>query len=153
MTTAIAAPPKTTAVAFDLEGGLINVSKIHRFANDASRFHSAMLGCPPNRDVVAAAQRAHEDGKTVLVMTGGDRRLEQLVVTWLGRHGVPATLLLMRSRNDFRPGAVVKRERLRAAHFQFGHITVWSADPSVNRLSEQEGIDVVELPGYWGDVA
>jgi hypothetical protein len=57
----------------------------------------------------------------------------------------------MRSRHDYRPGAVVKRERLRAAHRQFGSLTVWSADPSVNRLSEQEGIDVVELPGYWGD--
>ncbi|MFK0159174.1 hypothetical protein ACIQVK_44775 [Streptomyces sp. NPDC090493] len=153
MTTAVAAPPKTAAVAFDLEGGLIDVSTIHHLANDASRFHSAMLGCPPNRDVVAAAQRARESGKTVLVMTGGDRRLEQLVVTWLGEHDVPATLLLMRGRTDYRPGAVVKRERLRAAHRQFGSLTVWSADPSVNRLSEQEGIDIVPLPGYWGDLS
>jgi hypothetical protein len=149
VTTAIA-PPRT-AVAFDLEGGLVNVSRIRHLANDASRFHAAMLECPPNRNVVAAARRASESGKTVLVMTGGNRRLEQLVVTWLGRHGVPAALLLMRDRTDYRPGAVVKRERLRAAHRQFGNLTVWSADPSVNRLSEQEGIDVVELPGYWGD--
>ncbi|MFB8120542.1 hypothetical protein ACFQ6U_13885 [Streptomyces sp. NPDC056465] len=152
MTTAVA-PPRTAAVAFDLEGGLINVSTIHHLAADASRFHSAMLGCPPNRDVVAAARRASRSGKAVLVMTGGDRRLEQLVATWLSRNGVPARLLLMRSRNDFRPGAVVKRERLRAAHGQFGSLSVWSADPSVNRLSQREGIDVVELPGYWGDVS
>lgn len=151
MTTA--APPKTAAVAFDLEGGLIDVSTIHHLANDASRFYSAMLGCPPNRDVVAAARSARGSGNTVLVMTGGNRRLERLVVAWLGRHDVPATLLLMRGRTDFRPGAVVKRERLRAAHSQFGDLTVWSADPSVNRLSEQEGIDVVPLPGYWGDLS
>ncbi|MFE4579375.1 HAD family hydrolase [Streptomyces chartreusis] len=151
MTTAIATPPKTAAVAFDLEGGLINVSAIHHVAKDSSRFHAAMLGCPPNRDVVATARHARESGKTVLVMTGADRRLEQLVVTWLGRQDVPATLLLMRGRTDYRPGAVVKRERLRAAYRQFGSLTVWSADPSVNRLSEQEGIDVVALPGYWGD--
>lgn len=144
------APPRTAAVAFDLEGGLIDVSGIHHLANDASRFHSAMLECPPNRDIVADARSAHQAGSTVLVMTGGDRRLEQLVVNWLGRHGVPAALLLMRSRNDYRPGAVVKRERLRAAHRQFGSLTVWSADPNVNRLSEQEGIDVIALPGYWG---
>lgn len=149
MTTAIA-PPRT-AVAFDLEGGLIDVSSIHHLANDASRFHRASLECPPNRDVVAAARRAHESGKAVLVMTGGDRRLEQLVATWLGRNGVPATLVLMRGRGDYRPGAVVKRERLRGAHRQFGSLTVWSADPSVTRLSEQEGITVTELPGYWGD--
>lgn len=151
--TSVIAPPKTAAVAFDLEGGLIDVSGIHHLASDASRFHRASLDCPPNRDVVAAAQRAHESGKTVLVMTGGDRRLEQLVATWLGRNGVPATLLLMRSRNDYRPGAVVKRERLRAAHRQYGNLTVWSADPSVARLSEQDGINVVPLPGYWGETA
>ncbi|MEV8344590.1 hypothetical protein [Streptomyces niveus] len=153
MTAAIAAPRQTAAVAFDLEGGLIDVSTIHHLSNDASRFHSAMLGCPPNRDVVAAARRARESGKTVLVMTGVDRRLEQLVSTWLGQHGMPATLLLMRSRNDFRPDAVVKRERLRAACQQFDSLTVWSADPSVNRLSEREGIDVVPLRGYWGDLS
>ncbi|MGW4086930.1 phosphatase domain-containing protein [Streptomyces sp. NPDC004822] len=150
MTTAIAAPARA-AVAFDLEGGLINVRRIRKLATDASRFHSAMLGCPSNRNVVAAARRAHESGKAVLVMTGGDRRLEQLVITWLNRNGVPATLLLMRSRHDYRPSAVVKRERLRAAHRQFEALTVWSADPSVARLSEQDGIDVVPLPGYWAD--
>ncbi|QOV40191.1 hypothetical protein IM697_18390 [Streptomyces ferrugineus] len=95
MTTAVA-PPSTAAVAFDLEGGLIDVSSIHYLANDASAFHRASLGCPPNRDVVAAARHAHESGKTVLVMTGGDKRLEQLVATWLVRSGVPATLILMR---------------------------------------------------------
>ncbi|GHH22237.1 hypothetical protein [Streptomyces lanatus] len=141
------------AVAFDLEGGLIDVSRIHALANDASRFHRASLGCPPNREVVNAARWAYENGKVVLVMTAGDRRLEQLVATWLGRNGVPATLVLMRGRGDYRPGAVVKRERLRAAHRQFGNLTVWSADPGVNRLSEQEGIEVIPLPGYWGDVA
>ncbi|WP_326724686.1 hypothetical protein OHT59_40425 [Streptomyces sp. NBC_00243] len=139
------------AVAFDLEGGLIDVSRIHALVNDASRFHRASLGCPPNREVVQAARWAHASGKVVLVMTGGDRRLEQLVATWLGRNGVPATLVLMRGRGDYRPGAVVKRERLRAAHRQFGSLTVWSADPSVTRLSEQEGIEVIPLPGYWGD--
>ncbi|MET9731986.1 hypothetical protein ABZZ79_15435 [Streptomyces sp. NPDC006458] len=152
MTATAVAQAQREAVAFDLEGGLINVSRIRKLAGDASRFHSAMLGCPPNRAVVAAARRAHENGKAVLVMTGGNRRLEQLVVTWLARNDVPAALLLMRSRNDFRPGAVVKRERLRAAHLQFGGLTVWSADPSLNRLSEQEGIDVIPLPGYWGEV-
>ncbi|PNG22351.1 hypothetical protein [Streptomyces cahuitamycinicus] len=148
MTTAVA---QREAVAFDLEGGLINVSGIHDLARDASAFHRASLGCPPNLDVVNAARRARERGAAVLVMTSGDRRLQQLVTVWLGRNGVPATLLLMRSRHDHRPGAVVKREQLRAAHHQFGSLTVWSADPSVNRLSEQDGIDVVELTGYWGD--
>ncbi|MFK0279506.1 hypothetical protein ACIQVL_03395 [Streptomyces sp. NPDC090499] len=152
MTTAIA-PPNTGAVAFELEGGLVNVSSIHHLAKDASAFYAAMLGCPPNPDVVAAARRARAGGKTVLAMTGGDRRLEQLVITWLGRHSVPATLVLMRGRGDYRPSAVVKRERLRAAHRQFGNLTVWSADPSVNRLAEQEGLDVVPLPGYWGDLS
>ncbi|MFI8206764.1 hypothetical protein [Streptomyces sp. NPDC085937] len=151
MTTALAAPPLAPAVVFDLEGGLINVRRVRHLANDASRFYSAMLGCPPNRNVVNAAVRAHVNGKVVLVMTGGDRRLEQLVITWLNRNGVPTALLWMRSRHDYRPGAVVKRERLRAAHRQFDGLTVWSADPSVVRLSEQDGIDVVELPGYWGE--
>ncbi|MFF9901283.1 hypothetical protein [Streptomyces longispororuber] len=146
-----AAPPRTTAVAFDLEGGLIDVSAVRHLAGDASRFHSAMLDCPPRRDVVAAARHARASGKTVLVMTGGDRRLEQLTATWLGRNGVPASMLLMRCRNDYRPGAVVKRERLRAAHRRFSNLTVWSADPSVTRLSKQEGITVMELPGYWED--
>lgn len=150
MTTAIA-PSKTAAVAFDLEGGLINVSRIHHLAGDATRFHTAMLGCPRNDDVVAAARSAHKCGKSVLVMTGADRRLQQLVGTWLGRNGVPATLVLMRSRADYRPSAVAKREQLRAVHRQFDSLTVWSADPSVARLAEQEGADVMLLPGYWGE--
>ncbi|MFF8696209.1 hypothetical protein ACF08W_28760 [Streptomyces sp. NPDC015144] len=153
MTTVIDAPPRTAATVFDLEGGLVDVSAIHGLARDASRFHSAMLECPPHLDVVAAARSAHQAGETVLVMTSGDRRLERRVITWLARHGVPAALLLMRSRNDFRPSAVVKRERLRAAHYRFECLSVWSADPSVTRLSEQDGIDVVPLPGYWGDLS
>lgn len=150
MTTAVGAPPRT-AVAFDLEGGLVDVSRIHHLAHDSAAFHSAMLGCPPNRTVVAAAQQAFGSGKTVLVMTGGSRRLEHLVAVWLGREGVPATLVLMRGRGDYRPSAVVKRERLRAASRQFANLTVWSADPSVTRLTEREGISVKVLPGYWGD--
>jgi hypothetical protein len=153
VTTAIAAPPKTAAVAFDLEGGLINVRSIRHLASDAAAFYRAVLQCPPNRRVVQAAREAHANGKTVLVMTGGDKRLEQLVVTWLGAHGVPANLVLMRGRGDFRPTAVVKGERLRAALRQFGGLTVWSADPSVARVSERDGIDVHALPGYWGETA
>lgn len=152
MTTAIA-PPTVAAVAFDLEGGLINVSKIHHLAGDTSRFHAAMLGCPPNPRVVAAARHAKESGRTVLVMTGGDRRLEQLVITWLGRNAVSTTMVLMRGRGDYRPSAVVKQEQLRASYCHFGQLTVWSADPSVARLSEQDGMDVVMLPGYWGDLS
>jgi hypothetical protein len=148
--TTVIAPPRT-AVAFDLEGGLIDVSHIHHLAGDASRFHSAMLGCPPNPDVVAAARQASACGMTVLVMTGADRRLEALVGVWLGRNGVPSMLVQMRGRGDHRPSAVVKRERLIAAHSQFGGLTVWSADPSVARLSEREGINVMPLPGYWGE--
>ncbi|WP_409473510.1 hypothetical protein [Streptomyces sp. HC307] len=86
MTTAVA---MRDAVAFDLEGGLIDVSSINHLANDASALHRAILGCPPNHDFVAAARRAHESGRAVLVMTGGDRRLEQLVLTWLGRKVCP----------------------------------------------------------------
>ncbi|MEE1764381.1 hypothetical protein [Streptomyces sp. SP18BB07] len=150
MTTAIA-PPRT-AVVFDLEGGLINVSRIRRLAGDASAFHRASLGCPPNLGIVKAARRAHEQGATVLVITGGDRRLEPLVAAWLVRHTVPSTLVLMRGRGDYRPGAVVKREQLRAAHRQFANLSVWSADPNLTRLSEQEGITTTVLPGYWGEV-
>ncbi|MER6109347.1 HAD family hydrolase [Streptomyces hirsutus] len=157
MTTVAAPAPRTVAasareaVAFDLEGGLINVRRICRLASDASAFHAAMLGCPPNRRVVAAARRAHANGQSALVMTGGSRRLEQLAVTWLGRNGVPGTLILMRSRGDYRPDAVMKRERLLAIRRQFTSLTVWSADPNVTRLSAREGIDVTELSGYWGD--
>ncbi|WP_409473509.1 hypothetical protein [Streptomyces sp. HC307] len=64
---------------------------------------------------------------------------------------MPATLVLMRGRGGYRPGAVVKRERLRAAHRQFANLSVWSADPNVTRLSEQEGLHVTVLPGCWGD--
>ncbi|GAA2439525.1 hypothetical protein [Streptomyces glaucus] len=149
MTTVIA-PPRE-AVAFDLEGGLADVTRIHRLASDASRFYQAILKCPANRDVVRAAKEAHKSGKTVIVMTGGDQRLAPVVAQWLTRHRVPSTLVLMRGRGDHRPSAVVKRERLRAAHRQFPHLSVWSADPGLAHLSEREGIPVTKLPGYWGN--
>lgn len=149
MTTAIA-PPRE-AVAFDLEGGLANVTRIHRLAGDASRFYQAILKCPANRDVVRAAKEAHKSGKTVIVMTGGDHRFAPVVAQWLARHRVPSTRVLMRGRGDYRPSAVVKLERLCIAHRQFPTLTVWSADPGLAHLSEQEGITVTKLPGYWGD--
>lgn len=145
--TTVVAPPRE-AVVFDLEGGLINVSRIHHLAKDASAFHRASLNCPPNRAVVNAARQAHENGKVVLVMTGGDQRLKQHVAAWLAQHHVPSTMVLMRCRGDYRPGAVVKRERLRAAHRQFANLSVWSADPNVTRLSEQEDIHVTMVPGW-----
>jgi hypothetical protein len=60
VTTAVA---QRNAVVLDLEGGLIHVSGILHLAKGASAFHSASLECPPNRDVVSAAQRAHKSGK------------------------------------------------------------------------------------------
>ncbi|WP_328491269.1 HAD family hydrolase [Streptomyces zaomyceticus] len=149
MTTAVA--PRRIGLVIDLEGGLINVRSIRHLAQDASQFHRASLRCPPNRRIVADARRAHRNGMAVLVMTGGDRRLGEHIRAWLGRNEVPAAVLLMRCQGDYRPGAVVKRERLRAARRQFDDLTVWSADPSVTRLSERDGIAVRELPGYWGE--
>ncbi|MGW0032999.1 hypothetical protein ACWDXD_24680 [Streptomyces sp. NPDC003314] len=151
MTTAVAPPLTRTAIVFDLEGCLIDVSSIHHLANNAAAFHRAALGCPLNRGGAEAARQAHHDGKTVLVMTGADRRLEDLVSVWLGRNAVPASRLLMRNRQDYRPAAVVKRDRLRLARGLFDQVTVWSADPSVTRVLAREGFAVKELPGYWGD--
>ena len=150
--TTVAAPPRE-AVAFDLEGGLINVARIHHLAGDASQFHTAMLRCPANHNTLKAVQRAHVRGKTILVMTGAGRNLEPAVSRWLARYKVPTNLVLMRGRGDFRPSAVVKREKLRHVHHQFPSLTVWSDDPSVIRLSERDGMDVLALSGYWGEVA
>lgn len=146
MTTAVA---QRNAAVFDLEG-LIDVSGIRHLAKNAAAFSRASLGCPANRDVVSAARRAHKSGKTVLVITGGDRRLEQLVAAWLRLHRVPSTLVMMRCRGDYRPGPVVKRERLRAARLRFAGFEVWSGDQNVARLLEQDGIDVTVVPG-WED--
>lgn len=143
------------AVIYDLQGTLIDVRSIRHLVErdkpDFDAFHSATVNCPPHQDVVDASRRDHVAGKTVLCMTGMNEKFRGSMVTWLRRHDVPFSLLMMRGNRDFRKDFIVKREMLLEARLRGFSVTHATDDnPQVIDLWKRENIPVTVVPGWTG---
>jgi hypothetical protein len=145
----------TEAVVFDVQGTLIDVSSIRHMVEcdkpDFDGFHSVTGICPPHQDVVDEARRQHVAGKVIIVMTGMNEKFRGTVVTWLNRHNVPFSLLLMRGNRDFRKDFIVKAEMLKAARLRGFSVThAWDDNPQIIDLWKNENIPVTVVPGWTG---
>lgn len=141
----------TNAVIFDVDGTLCDVQGIRHYVREERNFdlfHRASLFCPPIPEVVALTHSLDPRVKRIVV-TARQNRYEDVTKMWLQKHNVRYDRLYMRAWDDTRKDYTVKREILAQIRSD-GFVPVFAVDdnPQVIRLWKQEGIPVMEIPGF-----
>jgi beta-phosphoglucomutase-like phosphatase (HAD superfamily) len=150
---------KPTAVIFDMDGTLADVSSIrhHLTAFDESKrrvvkhfdkFHSESVNVPPHTHVVNAAQVAHMLGHKILIVTARKHMWRHQTAWWLAMHGVPSDMLIMRGDMDQRKDYLVKKDMLATIKQAYNVIHAWDDNPSIIKLWTEEGIPCTIVDGW-----
>lgn len=150
-----------TAVIFDMDGTLADVSSIRHHLNkfDSTqrrvmkhfhRFHAESVSVPAHDYVVNASQVAHMMGHAVLVVTARKHMWRHHTAWWLAIHDVPSDMLMMRGNDDNRKDYEVKKDMLDTIRKAYNVIHAWDDNPSIIKLWTEEGISTTVVPG-WED--
>ena len=148
-----------TAVIFDMDGTLANVSSIRyylkrwddskgRAVKDFDAFHSESVNVPAHRWVVNHAQVAHMLGHDVLIVTARRHMWRNHTAWWLALHDVPSAALFMRGNDDSRPDYEVKADMLSTIRKAWNVIHAVDDNPNVIRLWQENGIPTTVVPGW-----
>jgi beta-phosphoglucomutase-like phosphatase (HAD superfamily) len=148
-----------TAVIFDMDGTLANVSSIRhhlttfeatkrRAIKHFNRFHAESVNVPPHSHVVNAAQVAKMLGHDVLIVTARKHMWRHHTAWWLAMHDVPSDALFMRGNKDDRPDFDVKKDILSTIRQAWNPIHAWDDNPSIIALWKQEGIPHTVVDGW-----
>jgi phosphoglycolate phosphatase-like HAD superfamily hydrolase len=150
---------KKTAVIFDMDGTLADVSSIRHYLKsfDESKrrvikhfdkFHDESINVPPHNHVVNAAQIAHMLGHAVLIVTARKHMWRHHTAWWLALHRVPSDMLMMRGNLDNRKDYLVKRDMLATIRKAYNVIHAWDDNPSIIKLWTEEGIPCTIVDGW-----
>lgn len=148
-----------SAVIFDIDGSLANVSSIRHYLNrfdekkrrnvkDFNAFHAESVNVPPHDHVVNAAQVAKMLGHDVIVVSSRRHMWRHHSAWWLAMHSVPSDALFMRGNDDHRPDYEVKRDILAMIRKAWNPIHAWDDNPAIIRLWAEEGIPHSIVPGW-----
>ncbi|MGH1562993.1 hypothetical protein [Mumia sp. DW29H23] len=144
--------PRPTAVIFDVDGTLCDVSTVRHHVRGPRRnfdaFHAASLACPPNAEVAEAARRASRDGHAVLVVTGRAARWARPTGFWLALHDIPSDGLFTRDEHDQRSDVAVKTDILALIRRRYDVVAAYDDNPSVIALWKSYGIPVHTVAGW-----
>lgn len=148
-----------TAVIFDMDGTLADVSSIRHYlkkwddskgrsVKDFHAFHAESVNVPPHSHVQNAAQMAHILGHDVLIVTARKHMWRHHTAWWLAMHGIHSDAMFMRNDNDTRPDYEVKRDILSTIRKAWNPIHAWDDNPSIIRLWRENNIPVTIVPGW-----
>ena len=150
---------KPTAVIFDMDGTLADVSSIRHYLvkyeasgrthhKDFNSFHAESVNVPPHRHVVSAAQVANMLGHKVLIVTARKHMWRNQTAWWLAMHDVPSDALFMRGDFDNRKDYEVKKDILNIIRKAYTPIHAWDDNPSIIKLWTEEGIPCTIVEGW-----
>ena len=150
---------KPTAVIFDMDGTLADVSSIRRYLDkyeasgrthhkDFNSFHAESVNCPPHSYVVNAAQVAHLLGHKILVVTARKHMWRNHTAWWLAMHGIHSDALFMRGNDDNRKDYEVKKDMLETIRKAYIPIYAWDDNPSIIKLWTEENIPCTIVEGW-----
>ena len=151
---------KPTAVIFDVDGTLANVSSILHYINkhknrdtkdfkkDFYKFHKEAINVPPHAEVVDMVHQADADGHHIIVVTARKEQWRPHTSMWLALNHIPSHALFMRPQDDERKDYDVKGDILK--HIQQAWEVIHAVDdnPNVIRLWEEQGIPTTKI-GDW----
>ena len=153
---------KPTAVLFDVDGTLVDVSSI-RYLVDAKdpnftgfrqfdRFHEESINMPAHQKVVDAWMQSLHDGHINIVVTARKEKFRRLTRWWLTERNLHPKHQLHRGDRDGRPDVEVKRDMLNLLREHYDIVGVWDDNPRVIEMWEAEGLTVHVMPGWpeWG---
>jgi phosphoglycolate phosphatase-like HAD superfamily hydrolase len=149
-----AQPPKRTAVIFDMDGTLVDVSGIRHHVTGPKKnfdaFHSESIDSPPHPDVVQAVHDAKAAGHDAMIVTARDAKWRNITAAWLGINKVPSDGMFMRAHGDQRPDYEVKKEIHAKLSQTHDIVHAYDDNPSVIKLWHEKGIPTTVVPG-WDD--
>ena len=148
-----------TAVIFDMDGTLADVSSIRHYLKrfddskrrnikDFNAFHAESVNVPPHFHVVNAAQMARVLGHDILVVTARKHMWRHHTAWWLAMHNVPSDMLMMRGNDDNRKDYEVKRDMLETISKNWRVIHAWDDNPSIIQLWQENNIPTTVVPGW-----
>jgi FMN phosphatase YigB (HAD superfamily) len=148
-----------TAVIFDMDGTLANVSSIRhhltkydkgrrRVIKHFNNFHAESVNVPPHDYVVNASQIAHMLGHSVLIVTARKHMWRNHTAWWLAMHDVPSDMLMMRGDEDNRKDYEVKKDMLDTLRKAYDIIHAWDDNPNIIRLWKENNIPTTIVPGW-----
>ena len=147
--------PRDYAAIFDVDGTLADVSDLRQewlYGADNKRdlqgFHAASTNAPVVSWVREAAQRTHERGLAVLIVTGRTSHWRHHTAWWLALNNVPSDALLMRAQTDHRPDAIVKANMLSQIQLSWRPMWAFDDNPSTISVWRNAGIPVTVVPGW-----
>jgi|SRR6478735_855291 len=140
-------------IIFDMDGTLCDVQAIRHYVRGDNQnfdaFHKASLWCPPNYDVLEAAQGHASDGYHITIVTARDEKYRDVTEDWLDKYKVPYDVMYMRPWGDRRKDRDVKieiLEEIRASNLN--PVLAYDDNPHVIAMWKEHGIDVEVVPGW-----
>jgi hypothetical protein len=144
-----------SAVIFDMDGTLANVSSIRHYLvpddkrrKNFDKFHAESVNVPPHSYVVNAARMAHMLGHAVLIVTARKHMWRNQTAWWLALNNVPSDALFMRANEDARKDYEVKKDILAMIRQAWNPIRAWDDNPRIVALWDEENIPCTIVPGW-----
>ena len=146
------------AVIIDVDGTLADVASIRHYVLDDPRnrnfhkFHGASAFVEPVADVAAIARALDAAGLTIVVLTSRKEHWRSLTRAWLAKWDIPFFALGMRSDDDDRGDADVKRDLLDVMSHRYDLRPALAIDdnPVVIALWRSLDIPTVRVPNWGG---
>ena len=143
---------KKTAVIFDVDGTLVDVSAIRHYVTGENKnfdkFHCESINCPPNKHVVEMACNAKKEGHDVIIVTSRTSKFSKLTAFWLADNNVPSDAFFMRQDGDFRKDYFVKKDILKLIQQKWDIVHAVDDNPAVIQLWHENNIPTTIIDGY-----
>jgi len=134
---------RPTVAVFDVDGVLADVRHrlhhVEKRPKDWGAFFAAMGEDGPLAEGVELARRLADEGHAIVYLTGRNESYRSLTSEWLGRHGLPEGVLVMRREDDRRPARLVKPQALDRIARAASVVTVVDDDDAVVAALRQRG--------------
>lgn len=107
------AKDRPTAIIFDMDGTLVDVSDIAHHVKGENRnfhaFHTESAASPSNSEIVDFANKVKAMGHSVVIVTARRQKYRHVTAWWLAGEEVDSDALYMRADKDGRPDGEVKQ--------------------------------------------
>jgi hypothetical protein len=135
---------RAAVAGIDIDGVLSDPGhRLHfitRWPRNWRAFFRAAHRDPPLAEGIARVQRRHDDGVTVIYVSGRPEFLRDATQHWLQRHGLPDGPLYLRPSGDRRPAKVLKREVYRRIATEFDFMVILDDDTEVVDMLSAAGL-------------